>query len=151
MNFMPGQYLSNCLSINFKVKVTTMACPVEDAKALLRPGNEVLCETYYDDMTRAEQLKQTMPEEDQFVAASRRLKAAADPVRVKLLYALGQSELCVCEMAHLLDMSLPAVSHHLRILRDAELVRYRKEGRLVFYSLRDEILNGAVTRLVDSL
>ena len=121
----------------------------ETEREILKPGNTDLCEVYYDDMRRAESLKERLPSEEVFLSASRMLKASSDPVRVKLLYALSHSELCVCEMAHLLGMSLPAVSHHLRLLRDADLVQYRKEGRLVFYCLRDEHLNGAVKHLVN--
>lgn len=65
-------------------------------------------------------------------------KAMADPGRVKILYALSRQELCVCCLQALLDMSQSAVSHQLRLLRNLRLVKYRKEGRMVFYSLDDE-------------
>lgn len=64
-------------------------------------------------------------------------KVLSDDTRSKLLFALGQRELCVREMACLLDVSLPAVSHHLRILHEQKLVRKRRAGKEVIYSLRD--------------
>jgi len=64
-------------------------------------------------------------------------KAMADESRVKILYLLSQQELCVCDLAFLLDTNLPAISHHLRLLRNLNLVRSRREGKQVFYSLSD--------------
>lgn len=65
-------------------------------------------------------------------------RALADETRTKILYLLSEQELCVCDLAYLLDMSLPAVSHHLRLLKIMRLVRARRAGKQVFYSLDDE-------------
>ncbi|MFW5743975.1 MAG: ArsR/SmtB family transcription factor [Spirochaetota bacterium] len=65
-------------------------------------------------------------------------RALADETRTKILYLLSQQELCVCDLAHLLDMSLPAVSHHLRLLKTMRLVRSRRAGKQVFYALDDD-------------
>lgn len=64
-------------------------------------------------------------------------KALADETRTRILHLLGQRELCVCDLAFLLEMTLPAISHHLRFLRALRLVKSRKEGKMVFYSLED--------------
>ena len=64
-------------------------------------------------------------------------KALADETRTKILYLLTQRELCVCDLAFILEMSLPAVSHHLRLLKTLRLVNTRREGKQVFYSLED--------------
>jgi DNA-binding transcriptional ArsR family regulator len=64
-------------------------------------------------------------------------KAMGDPGRVRILEALGLSEFCVCHLAELLDMSSSAVSHQLRVLRAARIVKFRKEGKNVVYSLDD--------------
>ncbi|HNV36413.1 MAG TPA: metalloregulator ArsR/SmtB family transcription factor [Rectinema sp.] len=64
-------------------------------------------------------------------------KALSDETRTKILYLISKRELCVCDLAFLLDMTLPAVSHHLRFLRTMRLVKTRKEGKNVFYSLDD--------------
>lgn len=65
-------------------------------------------------------------------------RALADETRTRILYLLSEQELCVCDLAYLLEMSLPAVSHHLRLLKIMRLVRARREGKQVFYSLDDE-------------
>ena len=66
-------------------------------------------------------------------------KALADPTRLKIAYALVQEdELCVCDVANIINSSLSTASHHLRLLRNMGLAKYRKEGKLVFYSLDDD-------------
>jgi ArsR family transcriptional regulator, lead/cadmium/zinc/bismuth-responsive transcriptional repressor len=64
-------------------------------------------------------------------------KVLSDETRTKIIYLLSRSELCVCDLADILEMSLPAVSHHLRLLRTMHLVTYRREGKQAFYSLDD--------------
>jgi DNA-binding transcriptional ArsR family regulator len=65
-------------------------------------------------------------------------KALSDPNRVRIVSLLAEAELCVCDIAAALDMSQSAVSHQLRTLRDLQLVRWRREGRQIFYTLDDE-------------
>lgn len=65
-------------------------------------------------------------------------KAMGDGTRIKILHALSQEELCVCDLAEVLEMSQSAISHQLRVLRNLRLVKYRKEGKMVYYSLDDE-------------
>ena len=65
-------------------------------------------------------------------------RAMSDETRTKIIYLLSEQELCVCDIAHLLDASLPAVSHHLRLLKIMRLVKSRKEGKQVFYTLDDD-------------
>lgn len=65
-------------------------------------------------------------------------KVFGDSSRIKLLQLLMEGELCVCDMAQLLGMSQSAVSHQLRVLKAADLVKFRREGKAVFYSLADE-------------
>jgi ArsR family transcriptional regulator len=65
-------------------------------------------------------------------------KVLSDETRTKIVCLLLGDELCVCDIADILEMSLPAVSHHLRILRNMRLVKYRREGKQAFYSLDDE-------------
>ncbi|NLW08092.1 MAG: winged helix-turn-helix transcriptional regulator [Clostridia bacterium] len=65
-------------------------------------------------------------------------KVLSDETRTKILYLLSLKELCVCDIAGILEMSLPAISHHLRLLRTLRLVKHRREGKMVYYSLDDE-------------
>lgn len=64
-------------------------------------------------------------------------KALGDGTRIKLLHALSQEELCVCDVAEVVGMSQSLVSHQLRVLRNLRLVKYRREGKMVYYSLND--------------
>lgn len=65
-------------------------------------------------------------------------KVLGDPTRIKILNALSLNEMCVCDIAYVLKMQQSAVSHQLRVLRNARLVKYRREGKSLFYSLDDE-------------
>ena len=65
-------------------------------------------------------------------------KVFADSIRIRILYALFESELCVGDMAQLLGISQSAVSHQLKILKDAKLVKFRREGKIIFYMLDDD-------------
>ena len=64
-------------------------------------------------------------------------KILGDPTRIKILHALSRRELCVCDISAIVAMGQSAVSHQLRLLRGARLVKYRKEGKMVWYSLDD--------------
>jgi DNA-binding transcriptional ArsR family regulator len=65
-------------------------------------------------------------------------KILGDPTRIKILQTLSRRELCVCDISAVVEMSQSAVSHQLRLLRSSRLVKYRKEGKLAWYSLDDE-------------
>ena len=78
-------------------------------------------------------------EGDTIEGLSRIFSALSDPTRIRILHALTVTEeLCVCDLAVIADLSVSAVSHQLRLLRDRNLVRARREGRMVFYSLSDD-------------
>lgn len=83
-------------------------------------------------------VKQNMPEEECLYDLAELFKVFGDTTRVKILYALFASEMCVCDIAALLNMSQSAISHQLRVLKQARLVKYRKDGKVVYYTLDDE-------------
>lgn len=76
-------------------------------------------------------------------------KAFADDTRMKIIYALSHEELCVCDVAHIIGTSVATASHHLRFLRNMGLAKYRKDGKLVFYSLDDEHVVRIVQNALD--
>ena len=78
-----------------------------------------------------------MPDSELLVRLADLFKVLGDPTRVRILWALSLHEMCVCELAKSLDMSQSMVSHQLRLLRNARLVRGRREGRSIYYSLAD--------------
>ena len=65
-------------------------------------------------------------------------KVFGDPTRIRILYALSGQELCVCDIADVLDMTQSAISHQLRVLKQSRLVKFRRDGKTVFYSLSDD-------------
>lgn len=96
------------------------------------------CKAFIVDEKRIEKVKNVMKPRDTFISLAETFKVLGDPTRLKILYALSEEELCVCELTMLLGMTQSAVSHQLRILRNMRLVKYRREGRSVFYSLDDD-------------
>jgi ArsR family transcriptional regulator, lead/cadmium/zinc/bismuth-responsive transcriptional repressor len=83
-------------------------------------------------------VKEKMPLEENLYDLAELFKVFGDTTRIKILWALFEAEMCVCDVAVLLNMTQSAISHQLRVLKQARLVKYRKEGKIVFYSLDDE-------------
>ncbi len=79
-----------------------------------------------------------MPDEESLYDLAELFKVFGDSTRIRILYVLFESELCVCDIAELLNMSQSAISHQLRILKQARLVRARREGKTVYYFLADD-------------
>ena len=83
-------------------------------------------------------INENMPCEEEFYDLSELFKMLGDSTRVKILYALSQGEMCVCDIVELLDVTQSAVSHQLRLLKQARLVKYRREGKSAIYSISDD-------------
>ena len=99
---------------------------------------ELLCENDAVHEETVEAVRKQMCDEDEYARVAALLKIFGDPTRVKLLHALEQRELCVCDLAALLGVTKSAVSHQLKLLRVANLVRARREGQSVYYSPADD-------------
>ena len=96
------------------------------------------CEIYCYDEEKVKRVQASL-ETVELRDTAQLFKALADPTRLKIAYALVQEdELCVCDVANIINSSLSTASHHLRLLRNMGLAKYRKEGKLVFYSLDDD-------------
>ena len=100
--------------------------------------NEFVCSVpeQHDDIINS--VGAVMPNDDELCSLAEFFRVFGDSTRIKILYALSKAEMCVCDIAELLGVSQSAVSHQLQILRASRLVRYRREGKTVFYSLNDE-------------
>lgn len=94
------------------------------------------CEIIHEDIVK--KVKSVFPKDEKLFDLADFYKIFGDTTRVKILYALDKSELCVCDISALLGMSVSAVSHQLRALRDSDLVRTKRDGKIVYYSLADE-------------
>ena len=103
------------------------------------------CEYMYVHQDVVNKVKQDMPQDETLYDLAELFKVFGDSTRIKILYALFEAELCVCDIAQLLSVSQTAVSHQLRVLKNNKLVKFRKEGKNVFYSLADD----HVRRIID--
>lgn len=99
---------------------------------------ENTCEILRIDEKTVKKMKNNMLDITEIQKLSAIYKALGEPTRLKILHCLKQEEMCVCDISAILDMSQSAVSHQLRVLRNLRLVKYRKEGKMVYYSLDDE-------------
>lgn len=81
---------------------------------------------------------QELPDEDTLYDLAELFKVFGDSTRVRILFALFEAELCVCDLSEALDMTQSAISHQLQILRTNKLVKSRREGKQIYYSLADE-------------
>lgn len=79
-----------------------------------------------------------MPDEEELLDMAELFRVFGDGTRIKILYMLSCSEMCVCDIAMVAQMGQPAVSHHLKILRQAKLIKARRDGKNILYSLADD-------------
>lgn len=104
-----------------------------------------VCEVESVNREAVEEVRSRMLSQELIFKVADIFKILGDPTRVSILHALSLRELCVCDLSALLGMSQPAISHQLRILRSSRLVRYRREGKVVYYALAD----GHITKLIE--
>lgn len=109
-------------------------------------SNEVECCDYinvHQDLVKA--VLESLPDETELYDLAELFKVFGDTTRIRILYVLFQSEMCVCDLAQMLGMGQSAVSHQLKILKNNRLVKSRREGKTIFYSLSD----GHVRTIID--
>jgi ArsR family transcriptional regulator, lead/cadmium/zinc/bismuth-responsive transcriptional repressor len=97
-----------------------------------------ICEVECVDKVKIAKVRKRMEDPIRLANLAELFNALGDTTRVSIIHALAIDELCVCELAGLVGMSQSAVSHQLRLLRYSRLVKYRKAGKMVYYSLDDE-------------
>jgi DNA-binding transcriptional ArsR family regulator len=107
------------------------------AKAALS-GPADVCEVEFVDERKVRRVQRAMKPMEVVTALAEMFKILGDPTRMRIAFALSREELCVCDLANLLGVSQSAVSHSLRSLRQMRLVRFRKEGKTVYYCLDDD-------------
>ena len=96
------------------------------------------CEIEFVDADKVKAAREAMKSASSVLLLAETFKILGDPTRIKIAFALSREELCVCDIANLLGVSQSAVSHSLRTLRQMKLVRFRKEGKIAYYTLDDE-------------
>lgn len=95
------------------------------------------CEYMFVHQDIVDRVNREMPGEEELFDLSELFKIFGDSTRIRILYVLFESEMCVCDIAQLLGMTQSAISHQLQVLKKSKLVKYRREGKTVFYSLAD--------------
>ncbi|TSK09180.1 MAG: winged helix-turn-helix transcriptional regulator [Geobacter sp.] len=100
-------------------------------------SQSTICTITLIDEARVAAARNAMPPEEVLFKLAETFRVLGDPTRVRILHALTLEELCVCDIASLLGTTKSAVSHQLRLLRSLRVVKYRRDGRVVYYSLDD--------------
>ncbi len=100
--------------------------------------NDLICDcsVIHDDVVNS--VRENMPDDDLLFDVSDFFKILGDSTRLRILWALDKSEMCVCDIANLLNMTKSSISHQLKVLKENRLVKNRKDGKEVYYSLNDE-------------
>lgn len=106
--------------------------------------NNIVCEVTFIDEKKVKTVKKKLPNNSLINELSETFKSLSDFTRLKILLSLAEDELCVCDIAALTEVSVSAISHQLRLLKNNRLVSHRKEGKMVYYSLDDEHINNIV-------
>lgn len=131
-NYNTGKQLNGCSTIENRYQI-------EERNMSAKKEKEVLCCVNGEEHGELlGQVSESMPNEIMVKALADFFKMFGDPTRAKILWALDQSELCVCDLGTILGMTKSAVSHQLSTLRKANLVKFRREGKNVYYSLKDD-------------
>lgn len=103
--------------------------------------NEFVCDCNVIHQEVVDQITEQMPKEETFHYLADFFKLIGDSTRLKILFALDKEEVCVCDIANALSMSKSSISHQLAVLRKSEIVKCRKQGKEVYYSLDDNHVN----------
>ena len=102
------------------------------------------CTQVHDDIVS--EVTSQLPDDEILYDLAELFKVFGDSTRIKILYALSERELCVCDISELLGVSQTAISHQLRVLKGAKLAKYRREGKNVFYSLDDDHVRSIINQ-----
>ncbi|MBU3932309.1 MAG: metalloregulator ArsR/SmtB family transcription factor [Proteobacteria bacterium] len=110
-----------------------------------KKDNSAICEVLCINERKVASARQAMKPDATLFKLAATFKVLGDPTRTKIISALLQEELCVCDLASLIGISQSAISHQLRVLRNMNLVKYRKDGRIAYYSLDDDHISSILT------
>lgn len=113
--------------------------------------NELMCDDNRVHDEVCEQVTVDMPDENDLYDVAELFKIFGDSTRIRILSALAQAEMCVCDIGTVLNMTKSAVSHQLRILRQAKLVKNRRNGKEIFYSLDDDHVESIINLALEHI
>jgi len=108
-------------------------------------NNDTVCGIIAIDEKKVRAVAKTLPTETEIDDLTNTYKILGDPTRLKIVLALSEEELCVCDLSALIGVSVSAISHQLRLLRNMRIVKNRKEGKMVYYSLDDSHIENIIS------
>lgn len=109
------------------------------------------CETFHAHTELVDSIVKKMPDVDKLYDLAELFKVFGDSTRIRILYILFEEDMCVCDIAEALNMSVSAISHQLRVLKHADLVRYKRAGKAVIYSLADDHVRSILGQGMDHI
>lgn len=118
---------------------------------MIKTNNVSLCSLMHVHQDIVSRVSQEMPDEDILFDMSELFKLFGDSTRIRILYCLFESEMCVCDIATLLHMTQSAISHQLSILKKGKLVKSRRSGKTVFYSLADAHVRSMINQAMEHI
>ena len=104
------------------------------------------CDVTYIHEDKVRKAQESMPDEERMKELAEFYKVFGDATRIRLLYVLLESEMCVCDLAAVLQMTQSAISHQLRVLKQMKLVKNRRDGKTVYYSLADDHIQNIISQ-----
>ena len=110
-----------------------------------------ICTYVHVHSEKVQQIQELLPDEVTLNRLSELFNVFGDNTRIRILYVLFEDEVCVCDLANLLGMTQSAVSHQLRVLKDARLIKSRRDGKTVFYSLADDHVRSLLSQGTDHI
>ena len=110
-----------------------------------------ICDDYCVHQDIVDKVKPHMPREEELYDLAELFKVFGDSTRIRILYTLFESEMCVCDIAQVLGMTQSAISHQLRVLKQNQLVKFRREGKTIYYSLADEHVTTIINQGMDHI
>lgn len=109
------------------------------------------CETTEIHEDILQEVSERMPDEDELYDLAELFKVFGDSTRIRILFVLFEAEVCVCDLAESLHMTQSAISHQLKILKQSKLVKGRREGKSVFYSLADQHVRTIIAQGIEHI
>lgn len=112
---------------------------------------DMVCQEHHIHHELLNNINQEMPKEEELYDLAELFKVFGDSTRIKILFVLFEAEVCVCDIAEALNMTQSAISHQLRILKQSKLVKARREGKSIFYSLSDDHVRLIIAQGIDHI
>lgn len=106
------------------------------------------CKIEIVDKIKIKKVKKALPTDEELLEVSETYKVLGDPTRLKIVLALSNAELCVCDLSELVGISISGISHQLRLLRNNRIVKYRREGKMAYYSLDDKHIVNIISEVL---